>query len=66
MTTKVAVRPVVGVGIESMITERISLKAEGLAWIGEDKFSWHPSGNNSSQGVMDTMGTIRLGVNFHL
>jgi len=62
----VAVRPVVGVGIESMITERISLKAEGLAWIGEDKFSWHPTCGCSSQGVMDTMGTIRLGVNFHL
>ena len=61
------VRPVVGIGVESMITESISLKAEGLAWIGEDRIKWHQTAcTGCSYGKMDTMGTFRLGINFHL
>jgi len=65
------IRPVVGIGVESMITESISLKAEGLAWIGNDNVGWHPGEDggapgDSSYAKMDTMGTIRVGVNFHL
>ena len=61
---KVLVRPAVGLGVESRITPGISLKAEGLALIGDDKVSFGAAGDEVMK--LGTVGQIRLGLNMHL
>ncbi len=60
------VRPAVGLGIESRITPGISLKAEGLAIIGDDEISFGGTGSNTGGMKLGTVGQIRMGLNMHL
>ena len=55
-------RPVVGFGIESMLTPSISIKAEALAYIGNDGFAFDSS--TGDEGSIGTVGIFRIGVKF--
>lgn len=62
-TTQTELRPVVGIGVESFVTQSISIKAEGLMFIGDDRFYYDDSKNDG--GDLEHIFTARLGVNFH-
>jgi outer membrane immunogenic protein len=54
-------RPVLGAGIEAPLNEHLTIKAEGLAFLGSDS----PSGVSDPNRLKDVF-TARLGINYHL
>ena len=54
------VRAVVGGGVERMVSENLSVKVEGLAFLGSDKFS-----GPSEPDTMKNLYMFRTGINFH-
>jgi len=58
-----AFRPVLGIGVEHLVTRSISLKAEGLAFIGDDKLYYDSSENDG--GKLHNIYSARIGINVH-
>lgn len=56
-------RPVVGIGVEGFVNDTVSVRAEGLAYIGNDTI--HHLNNSDDPNSMETVWVARLGVNFH-
>jgi len=54
-------RPVAGLGVAAPINDTISVRAEGLAFIGDDA----PSGP-SERNTIETVYVARIGIDFHL
>ena len=56
-------RPVLGIGVEGFVNDTVSVRAEGLAYIGDDTI--HHRNNSDDPNSVETVWVARLGVNFH-